>query len=413
MKLAMMKKYIVHFILLFAAFFLLSMGLSAQQKATSNTDSIVPIRKAFLNPPESARPWVFWFWMSGNVSREGITADLEAMKRVGIGGVLIMDIDLSSMDNTPLGPIKFMSEQWKDFFRFAVQEAKRLGLEVNMTNDAGWTGSGGPWITPEYAMQTVVSSEMPVVGGGEINVVLTQPPTKGDYYRDIAVMAVRNPDLKEVHMMDAHPSLSISTAEGMSGPTFPTDKNPVSLSFLNADKLPSMSVRFDSAYTACVLDLTASGLLLDGWFDAVLQVSDDGKEYKNVKSFLMRNGKNSIVFNLATARWFRIQLVKAYTDQKEFMINNLEIHPRYHIENFAFKSVFSKSGIFGQFGKPNETAPSSVILSPEEVINLTGNMDVNGRLQWNAPAWKWTILRLGHTFTGANNGPSPIEGRGP
>lgn len=408
-----MKKYILFSFIFCTVFVLFSITVSAQRKVTSSTDPIVSIRKAFLTPPESARPWVFWFWMNGNVSREGITADLEAMKRVGIGGVLIMDIDLSTMDGTPLGPIRFMSEQWKDFFRFAVQEANRLGLEVNMTNDAGWTGSGGPWITPEYAMQTVVSSEIPVVGEGLVDLVLPQPPAKGDYYRDIAVMAVRNPDLKEVLMMDAHPSLSISTDEGVSGPTFPTDKNPVSLSFRNADKLPSMSVRFDSLYTACVLDLTASGLLLDGWFDAVLQVSDDGKEYKNVKSFLLRNGKNSIVFNLATARWFRIQLVKANTDQKEVMINNLEIHPRYHIENFQLKALFSKSGIFGQFGKPGETAPAGVILSQEEVINLTGKMDVNGRLQWNAPAGKWTILRLGHTFTGANNGPSPIEGRGP
>jgi len=408
-----MKKNISELVILLIILFLVSFNSLAQPDVALKTDQIESVRKIFFSPPDSYRPWVFWFWMNGNVTREGITADLKSMKRAGIGGVLIMDIDLGTMDAMPHGPAKFMSEQWKDFFRFSVQEAKRLGLEVNMTNDAGWTGSGGPWITPEYAMQTVVFSEMPVVGGELIDLVLPQPPAKGDYYRDIAVMAVRNTELKEVYMMDNFPSLSISTDKGILNTTFPTDKNPLSLSFRDADKLPSMSIRFDSAYTACVLDLTASGLLLDGWFDAVLQVSNDGKEFKSVKPFLLRNGLNSIVFNLATAQYFRIQLVKANTNQKEVIINNLEIHSRYHIENFQLKALFSKSGIFGQFGNPGETAPASVILSHDNVINLTGNMDVNGRIKWKAPAGKWTILRLGHTFTGANNGPAPIEGRGP
>ena len=164
-----MKIKISGLVISFTIFLLFSISLSAQPKAVLNSDQIESVRKDFSSPPESSRPWVFWFWMNGNVTREGITADLEAMKRVGIGGVLIMDIDLSTMDGTPPGPIRFMGEQWKDFFRFAVQEANRLGMEVNMTNDAGWTGSGGPWITPEFAMQTVVSSETPVVGGELVN----------------------------------------------------------------------------------------------------------------------------------------------------------------------------------------------------------------------------------------------------
>ncbi|MCX6221729.1 MAG: glycosyl hydrolase [Bacteroidia bacterium] len=389
------------------------MGLSAQHKATSITDSIGSIRKAFLNPPESARPWVYWFWVNSNVSRKGITADLEAMKRVGIGGVLIMDINLNTMDRIPTGSIKFMDGQWKEMFRFAVQEAHRLGLEVNMTNDAGWTGSGGPWITPENAMQTVVSSETPVTGSRLVDTMLPQPPAKGDYYRDIAVMAVRNPDLKVVHMMDAAPSLSISTDEGVSSPAFPTAQNPLKLSFNNTEKLPSLSIRFDSSFTACVLDLTATGLVMDGWFEAVLQVSNDGKEFKSVKTFSLKNGKNSVVFNLVAASRFRIQLLKAHTKQKEVTLSDLEIHPRYHIEYFPLKALFSKSGIFGQSAALSDSAPANVILSQGNVINLTENMDVRGHLKWNAPAGKWIILRIGHTFTGVNNGPAPLEGTGP
>ncbi len=110
------------------------------------------LAKGFVAPPQSARPWVYWFWLDGNITREGITADLEAMRRVGIGGVLIMEVD----QGAPKGPARFASPQWRELFKFMLTEANRLGLEVNMNNDAGWCGSGGPWITPALAMQKVV-----------------------------------------------------------------------------------------------------------------------------------------------------------------------------------------------------------------------------------------------------------------
>ena len=114
-----------------------------------------PLVQGFVRPPQSARPWVYWFWLNGNITREGITADLEAMKRVGIGGVLIMEVD----QGAPVGPVGFMSGRWRELFKHVVAEAGRLGLEVNMNNDAGWNGSGGPWIKPEQSMQKVVGSE--------------------------------------------------------------------------------------------------------------------------------------------------------------------------------------------------------------------------------------------------------------
>ena len=83
---------------------------------------------------------MYWFWLNGNITREGITADLEAMQRAGIGGVLIMEVD----QGVPKGPVPFMSDTWQDLFQHVVTEARRLGLEVNMNDDAGWNGSGGP-----------------------------------------------------------------------------------------------------------------------------------------------------------------------------------------------------------------------------------------------------------------------------
>src|SRR5271166_4273785 len=143
----------------------------------------------FANPPDSARPWVYWFWLNGNITREGITADLEAMKRVGIGGVLIMEVD----QGAPLGPVSFAGAKWRELFKHVLSEANRLGLEVNMSNDAGWCGSGGPWITPELSMQYVVSTETNVAGGRHFEAALPEPKRTANYYRDITVRAFPTP----------------------------------------------------------------------------------------------------------------------------------------------------------------------------------------------------------------------------
>ncbi|MBN2129112.1 MAG: hypothetical protein JW741_06425 [Sedimentisphaerales bacterium] len=143
------------------------------------------LERGFREPPPEARPWVYWFWLNGNITRAGITADLEAMKRVGVGGVLIMEVD----QGAPVGPADFMGRQWRELFGHVHAEARRLSLEVNMNNDAGWNGSGGPWIKPEQSMQEVVWTETDVTGPQRFEGKLAQPEATAGYYRDIAVQA--------------------------------------------------------------------------------------------------------------------------------------------------------------------------------------------------------------------------------
>jgi hypothetical protein len=139
----------------------------------------------FVSPPGSARPWVYWFWLNGNITRIGIKDDLEAMKRVGIGGVLIMEVD----QGTPAGPVAFGSPEWRSLFHYVCAEAHSLGLEINMSNDAGWCGSGGPWITPALSMKRVVWAESHFSGGR----IVKQPETVDNYYEDIDVIAFPTP----------------------------------------------------------------------------------------------------------------------------------------------------------------------------------------------------------------------------
>ncbi len=136
MKINMMKRLAVALVVMCTAI---------RAYTASNTGDVA---SGFLDPPDSARPWVYWFILDGNLNREGITADLEAMETAGIGGVIIMEVNLG----IPRGPVEFMSEEWRALFKHAVEEAERLGLEITLNAGPGWTGSGGPWVKVEQSM---------------------------------------------------------------------------------------------------------------------------------------------------------------------------------------------------------------------------------------------------------------------
>ncbi|MFY9233839.1 MAG: glycosyl hydrolase [Fimbriimonadaceae bacterium] len=152
------------------------------------------LAEGFRNPPASAKPHTWWHWMDGNVTKEGITADLEAMKKVGIGGAQMFTVS----QGIPPGPAGYMSPLWRELTTFAIKEAGRLGIELCIHNCAGWSSSGGPWVAPENAMQVVAWSERKVRGPARFSEIL--PPAKAPfvyasvpYYRDIAVFGFRTP----------------------------------------------------------------------------------------------------------------------------------------------------------------------------------------------------------------------------
>jgi alpha-L-rhamnosidase len=155
------------------------------------TSSAEKANAELASPPFDCRTWVYWFWLDVNVTREGIAADLESMKAVGIAGVLIMDVDQGTPPS--FNGSQFGDSEWYGLFEFACQEADRLGIRVNMTNDAGVCPSGGPWITPELSMQVVAWSSASAEGGHPVNVQLPQPEARMDLYRDIAVLAFPTP----------------------------------------------------------------------------------------------------------------------------------------------------------------------------------------------------------------------------
>ena len=146
-------------------------------------------QRRFARPGQEYQPWVYWFWNNGNLTKEGIKADLEAMKRVGISGVLIMEVG----QNAPRGPVDFLSDDWREMYTYMLQEAKKNGIEVNMNNDPGWNGSGGPWIKPDEAMQILSWTETEIEGASQKTTALKKPEIRFDYYQDIVVWAFPTP----------------------------------------------------------------------------------------------------------------------------------------------------------------------------------------------------------------------------
>ena len=165
----------------------------------------------FQNPPDSSRAWVYWFWINGNISREGITSDLEAMKKAGVGGVLWMEV--SGPWWAPDGQVKPYTKKWNDLMQWSIQEANRLGLDFDLTLDYGY-GSGGPHITPDISMQKLYWNELVVEGGKKLELSMAKPEVskknveeawlrpgetltqkvldnlKIDSYRDLAIWAI-------------------------------------------------------------------------------------------------------------------------------------------------------------------------------------------------------------------------------
>ena len=151
--------------------------------AQSNSDSL---RNGFENPPESARPRVWWHWMNGNITKDGIKLDLEWMHRVGIAGFQNFDAALSTpqvVDHR----LAYMTPDWKDAFKYATTLADQLHMEEAIAGSPGWSETGGPWVPPSEGMKKYVWSETLVEGGKPFTGKLVHPPSNTGAFQDIGI----------------------------------------------------------------------------------------------------------------------------------------------------------------------------------------------------------------------------------
>src|SRR4051794_32580945 len=165
-----------------ASFALLILG-SAAAWGQASPD---PLTAGFQNPPSGARPRVWWHWMNGNISKEGISADLEWMHRAGLGGFQNFDAALQTPQVVDKR-LAYMTPEWKDAFKYAIQLGDQFGLEMAIAGSPGWSETGGPWVPPAQGMKKYVWSETAVDGGRPFDGKLPHPPTKTGAFQDMGI----------------------------------------------------------------------------------------------------------------------------------------------------------------------------------------------------------------------------------
>lgn len=318
------------------------------------------LESRFRTPPPDTRPLTYWLWMNGNVSREGITLDLDAMKRVGIGGVFMFD----GGAYLPAGPVDYLSPQWRDLMQHTIREGARLGLDIGMHNGPGWSSSGGPWITPDRSMQQLVWSETTVTGPGPIDIQLPQPRANRNYYRDAIVLA-------------------FPAAPGETAPAHVT-KSPTSYTLEYAEPFEARSVTVQAPFDGHLSTYT-------------LEASDDGASFRRITS-IPNPGRHGIQppaarsFPPVRARFFRI------TGPSAGDLAEVTLHHNSDIDDWPFKANFAYR--VGRQMEMPAPKPGDYSIDPATVLDLTSTLDSTGHLHWTAPAGRWTILRLGQTTTG-------------
>ncbi|WP_258105425.1 glycosyl hydrolase [Marinoscillum sp. MHG1-6] len=358
------------------------------------------------------QPWVFWYWMYASVSKEGITADLEAMKEAGLAGAYMMPI-LGELDPPVYEPTALqLSPEWWGMVEHAIKEAGRLGLELGIHASDGFAVAGGPWIKPEQSMQKLVWSETVVNGGKQFNDTLPQPPTIEGYYRDIAIIAIPNLGGEPVSSFNLNPSVISENAENVA--------------FLGIDQTEEkfksddpvwIQFEFDDPFTCRSVRPTGPSSNLQ-WQRLTMLASQDGEQFDTVAQMKparqgWQNWDEGSTFSVppTTARYFRFAYNPEGTEpgsedldagkwKAKLVVQNIELmnSPKIH-------QIEGKSGLVWRISDRTSESqiPKSLCTSQNQVILLTDSLDENGVLNWNVPDGSWTVLRMGHTSTGHTN----------
>ena len=372
----------------------------------------------FTHPPASARPWVYWYWMNAAVSRAGITADLTAMKSEGIAGAYLMPIKGPATPPLMDPPAVQLSPQWWDLLKFAFAEADRLGVELSMHACDGFSIGGGPWITPEQSMQTVVWSEMRVSRAHPLSGALALPPSKEGYYRDIAVLAfpataAEDSPAPGAAALPVRISSSVPGSEAgfLAVPGNEREFRVGSPCWIQYEYAQAFTCRSIRIHTPPWASYQANRLRVE--------TSDDGVHFQTAAQLAcprhgwQDGGEVPMTHAIAavSARFFRFVYDPENSEPgseeldsakfgSDLRITGLELSGQARLDDFEGKAADA-----WRVGEPTPASviPAADCVPPEGIVDLTGRLRPDGSLDWAPPPGEWTVLRMGHTSNGHRN----------
>lgn len=160
----------------------LFLNLISCKSELGNEVTLSELETSFKIVPDSVKIGVYWYWISNNISKEGVIRDLQSMKKVGINRAFIGNVGLPEVAE---GNVKVLSNEWWDIVHTALKTATELGIEIGFFNGPGWSQSGGPWITGNRSMRYLDNASVRIEGGCDTVIVL--PEIKNS--QDVKVLA--------------------------------------------------------------------------------------------------------------------------------------------------------------------------------------------------------------------------------
>ena len=390
---------------------------SRRNKTTveATTNSYAMLATDFVKPPASIQTSVYWYWMSDNISKQGVIKDLHAMKSVGINRAFIGNI---GYETTPYGKVKLFSDEWWDIMHTALKTATELNIEIGIFNSPGWSQSGGPWIKPQQAMRYLKSTERSVEGPIKLNVVLDKPA--GDF-QDVRVIAFKAGKSYGTSIADSKPKISSNLKTGSFEALLDDDQN---TSVMTGGEAVNFDLEVDKDFTARSLVVYPAHKRLNS--KGEIQVKD-GSGFRTIKTFNIDRGNDNlnvgfdpygpvaVSFPATIGKVFRVLFTAS---SRDFGVTELKLSASPVIESFTEKTLAkmyqSPLPYWHEYQWPVQPIvdQKDLAIDPSTVIDISDKMSADGTLNWNVPAGKWIIMRTGMLPTGVQNGPASPEGIG-
>ena len=434
--------------------FAVSIVAGAQEKSVTD-----PLKAGFQNPPQSARPRVWWHWMNGNITKEGIKLDLDWMHRVGLAGFQNFDAALQTpqvVDHR----LAYMTPEWKDAFKYAITLGDQYGLEMAIAGSPGWSETGGPWVPASEGMKKYVWSETPVEGGKPFSGVLKNPPRNTGAFQNIGIRdALGTPGESKIPQFYAdalvfaykrapidQPIEALDAKITSNGDSF----DPATLSDGDLEKTTHVPIPAPSAISWIQYEFPQAQSIRSitfviktpNWIEQMiaqmsapemnLEASDDGQNFRAVAKLENSNApEHTISFSPVTAKYFRVTFkrtppppvpdwaagidpssfgFKLPPPPKNYEIAEMSLHAGARVNHFEEKAAFVPEDDLYRFASP--AVGSADAIAKSDVVDLTSKMGSDGKLEWTPPAGDWVVVRLGYSLLGITNHPATPEATG-
>jgi len=419
---------------------------SAFESSVSFYQAPADILKAnFKKPPERIKPWVYWYWVSNNISKNGIEKDLAAMQKAGINTALIGIIHLQGKE----GDVKALSDPWWDHVRFAIKKAAEFNIDIGLFNSPGWSQSGGPWVTLDKSMRYLDSTEQQIVGPQQLDMALTVPEEKPDgFFQDVRVLAFKTPVFEQDTLTSANSQIKLTNpitnallkdqAVGALFDGDPSTTYTLPEEVLNHErKGPSSAGQLqidlvhNESFQARTLEIYPHNSFMT---QASLSAKNKLGEFAVIKTFDVQRPRDMaaigpdhdapivVTFPAVDAKHFRITFKgfnfgRKNNPEEPVGFKDIVLSKAYKLERYAEKKL---SKVFPnpmpkfdtyQWPMSTDTDEPQLLINSDEVVDIT-SFTHNGQLNWQAPAGAWTIIRYFMRPTGTENGPSSGPARG-